>query len=430
MKIPKEKKDFLINKSSIFCLSPFMGNKHYFNYFSPCLSEYRDHHFVEENDLRIHDANEIINKEKYNKLRLAMIHNDVSSKELDRCKMCNMFNAAGARCSREWSNYYYEDIFDDIMDNINEDGSLKDPNLIFYVHLSYTNTCNYKCRYCEPERSSALTNEFKALKKDMNYVVDRNKKEFFKNELFDKWKQKLLTTRLIHFTCSGEALLTQENIDVMKFLIDNNKTDVHLLYNTNLSVRYFNNTDIFNLWSKFKKVIVLVSAEGLDPYHQIIKGSPNKFSTVEENIKTLRAMPNITLNVHATYGAHNFLHLPKFHKYLYDKKLIKANEFYLNPLFQDPESVQIYPLYMKKKAEAVYLNHINWLNSIKDEEHIVNFYFNKSSGEYKNAINFMYLNDKTHLISSYIKSYEEIDNFRKTDSFVLEELKMLRSASR
>lgn len=402
-----------------------MGNKQYFNYFSPCLSEWRDHHFVEDNDLKIYDANEIINLEKYNKLRLAMLKNDTTCKELDRCKMCKMFQSAGSRCSREWSNYYYADIFDEILDNIDDDGSLKDPNKIYYVHLSYTNTCNYKCRYCEPERSGALTSEFKALKKNINYTVDTEKKDFFKKQLFEKWKPKLLSTRLIHFTCSGEALLTQENIDVMNFLIENNKTDVHLLYNTNLSVRTFNNVDIFNLWSKFKKVIVLVSAEGLDPYNKIIKGSPCSFKTVEENIKTLRTMPNIVLNVHATYGAHNMLHLPYFHRYLYEQKLIKANEFYLNPLFQDPESVQIYPQYMKKKTEAVFLKHIEWLNSI-NEEGIVNFYFNKSNIEYENAIKFMYSADKTNLIKDYIQGYIDIDKFRKTDSFVLEELKLLK----
>lgn len=403
-----------------------MGNKHYFNYFSPCLSEWRDFHFLEENDLRIHDANEIINQEKYNKLRLAMINNDTSSKELDRCKMCTMFNNAGSRCSREWSNYYYEDIFDDIMDNLNDDGTLKDPNKIFYVHLSYTNVCNYKCRYCEPERSSALTAEFKALNKEQNYIVDRDKKEFFKKDLFNKWKPKILNTRLIHFTCSGESLLTQENIDILNFLIDNNKTDVHLLYNTNLSVRYFNNVDIFDLWKKFKKVIVLVSAEGLDPYNKIIKGSPVPFNVVLDNMKLLRKMPNVILNVHSTYGAHNFLHLPAFHKALYNEGVIKANEFYLNPLFQDPESVQIYPAYMKKKAESIYLNHIKWLDSIVDEDHIVNFYFNKSKIEYENAIKFMYAADKSHQIKDYIKNYLDIDKYRAVNSFELEELKMLK----
>ena len=56
----------------------------------------------------------------------------------------------------------------------------------------------------------------------------------------------------------------------------------------------------------------------------------------------------------------------------------------------------------------------------------MNFYFNKSKIEYENAIKFMYAEDKKHQIAAYIKSYEDIDKYRKVNSFELDELRLLK----
>ena len=339
--------------------------------------------------------------------------------------MCKMYEDIGYKSPRNWGNFYFKEFIKDYVI-----GKLYNKLPKKYIHLSFTNVCNFKCRMCEPERSTGWLKEAEELfnkKIDINFF---NISTDLKKKFLEDIKPELKTAKLIHMSSAGEPFLTNENLEILDFLIHNNIKNVHLLYNTNMSIRMHKGIDIYEKLSHFEKVIILMSIDGLDERNRYVRGydQTTTWPKIEQNIRDIISIiPKVELHLYTAVSAINAYHVPDLHKDFYNKGYIKANRFRLNPVFKDDHTVQLLPKFLKLKIAEKYLAHMTWLNTI-NEPNIYNFYNEKSVKEYKQFIEYMLKDDKTYQLPNFHSFNNKLDVSRKIDLYnVFPELKILKN---
>ena len=101
----------------------------------------------------------------------------------------------------------------------------------------------------------------------------------------------------------------------------------------------------------------------------------------------------------------NAWHLPDFHKDLVSRGLIKPQDLNVN-ILQDPTfyRIDIAPLDYKKKLQAKYQEHLEWLRPQDPLQ--------RATVGFESAINFMMSTDNTHLIDTFWRKTHELDAVR------------------
>jgi hypothetical protein len=428
-------KEYHLKENKYFCMFPWIGYRNLHGYYSPCPCMWRkDSTFTDKNNLKVRDYKDMCNDDDFKLLRKSMITEDFENNPISEyCKMCKKYSYANMKSPRDWSNHYFGEFFDEAIENTNEDFTLKNPNLLRFIHISFGNVCNFKCKICEPQRSTAWIPDWKSMYGESIDINFYNISHEDKQKHFETIKEELKHTKLIHFSSAGEPFLTFDHIQILNHLIENDKTDVHLLYNTNMSLRFYKTYDIYKLLSKFKKVIILMSIDGAFEYNKILRGYDKNttWEVIENNIQSMiKEIPNVELHLYSAVGILNSFNITKLHKYFYDKGYIKANRMRVNPIFIDNYSIQVLPNEMKKLVQQNFEEHINWLSTITDEEDVYNFYHDKVINEYNNFIKYMWKDDKSHQLKRLIKETDKLDVLRNEKTFdVIEELKELRNYS-
>ena len=408
-----------------FCIFPWIGYRNLHGYYSPCPCMWRkDFTFSEKNSLKDKTYRDIDENTFFSRLRNLMSSKKRKKNLLECCKMCTFYEDIGYKSPRNWGNFYFKEYIKDYVV-----GKLYNKLPKKYIHLSFTNVCNFKCRMCEPERSTGWIKEAEEIfnkKIDIDfYNMSNENKQKYLNEI----KPDLITAKLIHMSSAGEPFITNENIDVLDFLISNNIKDVHLLYNSNMSTRFYRGVDLYKKLSFFNKVIILMSIDGLGECNRYIRGYDTnlKWEQIEQNIKDIISIiPNVELHLYTAVSALNALHVPDLHKYFYNKGYIKANRFRLNPVFKDDHTVQLLPMFFKIKIKEKYRAHILWLKSL-NEPGICNFYNDKSEKEYEQFIKYMLKYDKSHQMDEFFSFNKKLDESRNINLLdVFPEFKLLK----
>jgi MoaA/NifB/PqqE/SkfB family radical SAM enzyme len=412
--------DKLINSDS-FCLGPWITLKTYFNYYSPCPCEARDYSFIDENDLTKHSYKDIINSKKYNDLRLALLNDDRNHPSLKRCYDCKRFANNNIGSYREWTNKYWKDNIKEILENTNEDGSLKEIDKVKFLPLTLNNICNFKCRFCDAERSSSLEKEFNELK-NKNYVHSwKGNKQLPKmsTDVLNSLTEEIEKTEVLHFSCAGEPFLTSDHLNILINLINKKLTNKHLIYHTNLSVINYKNLNILEILNNFSKVTLLISMDGLDPYNQIIRGTNIEEKIIKHNIMECRkTIKNLELNLHSSICVYNIFHITDFHKHMYENGYIDIHEIYLNPVTDWDQNTQSLPIELKQKINEKFDKHLYWLYSLNDSnKEKTNFYFKNIIQEFSNFKLFINKIDDSKNFGKIISEIKILDEYRKLNSF-------------
>ena len=218
-----------------------------------------------------------------------------------------------------------------------EDGSVNDLNWSYW-DFRLSNKCNFRCRTCGPEHSTAWQAE---LNSPDNTVRENNRPGWQAGfEYFLKNSQNI---EEIYFA-GGEPLLIDEHYHLLEWLIQNKKTNIVLSYNTNLSILEYKDWKILDLWKKFKYVYVSPSIDHFGKKAELIRKGTN-WTQVEKNLKTILKEKHIQVRPTLTISALNILDFVEIHKYFFKMGLIKTiNHFALNMVLQ-PEffSVSILP---------------------------------------------------------------------------------------
>ena len=305
--------------------------------------------------------NEVWNNDNYKKIRKDFLEGNIPP----QCqKPCYDREIQGGYSHRQEMNYKWEDYhYLQKPDFTKETGYLNRPPI--YLDIRFGNICNFRCRMCGSFASSKWAKEKEEL------LIDRGfkQKERKIHPITDLWtdndvlwkdlKELLPHIEEIYFA-GGEPLMQQGHYKLLHFLIDNQKSNLEINYNTNLSVLHYKDENLVELWKHFKKVNIWVSQDGVGKVAEYIRKELD-WKLFDKNFK--KALPYIK-SISCTYQAYNvysfidlYAYSKKHGRYVYPSLLTNPN--YL--------SAQVLPKHEKKKVVHYYKNYLT-KNKLNFEE--------------------------------------------------------------
>ena len=278
------------------------------------------------------------------------------------------------------------------------------------------------CRSCGDIFSS---NWVKESKKYGWAPKDKPNVEYAGRYEMDMWEQMiphLDNIQQIYFA-GGEPLMMKEHYMFLEELIKRGKTDVRLIYNSNFTELKFKQKNVLDMWKEFSDVSIGASLDAMGPRAEIMRYG-TKWSKVEDNrTRMLEVCPQVDFYISSTVSVFNAFHIPDFHRDWADKGLIRIQDFNIN-ILQGPDNyrVDIMPLKMKHKLTSQINDHIDY---IKDKDPL-----NRASVGFKSLITFLWANDNSKHIPSFVKLVNKLDRFRNEDTWnTFPELGELREVS-
>jgi len=312
-------KEFLLNQSKTFCMAPWIHlHSSPVGQIKPCC-------IARNSADTLGGTNNIYNTENSSLINLVNlpVMNRLRQKMLNEipdevCGMCHEHELADIRSFRNSINKDFGHHFDDSMNETNEDGSLKSFKMR-YFDIRFNNICNFKCRTCGSDFSSQWEQEDKKY-----FLKPQNIKHSYTQILQDVLDQ-IPNIESAYFA-GGEPLITEEHYLILEEMIKCGRTDIKLIYNTNLSNLKFKNKDLLNLWKQFKnKVAVYASIDHFGERAEYIRHGTD-WGIVENNFIAVKKEPYIKLQMNTVLSLFNYVTIKDFYQYLYDKNLYMPND--------------------------------------------------------------------------------------------------------
>jgi len=396
--------------SKVFCMMPWI-HTHVWpsgKAFPCCMSDST----VEYGNLNDNSLAEIWNDEKYKQLRLNMLN----EKESLECNRCYEMEKSNVWTLRKMVNQTYDKHWDRV-ETTQDDGTVEEVNM-GYMDIRVSNICNFRCRTCGPELSSAwhedhikLYGEKPQWPKIMNIA---------NNERFWKDLQPLLFTVEEACWAGGEPIITEEHYKILDFWVENNMKDVRLRYTTNFSNLYFKKKSILEYWNSFNDVRIAASLDAMGKRGELIRAGM-EWNVIEDNRRQMiKECPDVYFEITPTVSIMNVYHLPDFHKDWVDKELLEPNNIRVN-ILTHPEDyrIQIIPKEERKKFIDKYKEHIKWIDD--------NFGEGVAKNGFMSILDFLEQGNYEDSISNFINRNKALDKTREESLFdVCTELKFLK----
>jgi len=349
----------LLVESKHFCMMPWV-HMHAFpdgRAYPCCLSDY----WHPVGDLRKHTMEEVWNQTPYKTMRQNML----SDKPCKECTKCYEQEEHGAFSMRNDSNRNYGHHISEI-NKTHEDGT--NPEFkIRYWDVRFSNLCNFSCRSCGPIFSSNWYNDHVKLYNRKPDVLGR---DMSRVEYTAGDEEAMLAQMLPHipyleqvYFAGGEPLIMKEHYFMLEKLIEHNKTDVRIQYNTNFSELRYKDKHVFDYWKHFKNISVGASLDASGARAELMRKGTDWKQTLENRQRMKDEVPHVDFYVSATVSSMNVLHVLDFHREWVELGLIDAKDFNIN-LCQSPEWYRpnIFPKWFKEKViKPKYEEHIAWL---------------------------------------------------------------------
>lgn len=334
----------------------------------------------------------------YNDNMKQVRNNMLNNKPCNECKRCYEDEKHGLFSMRNSSNKHFGHYIKDVKD---ENPKFK----IRYWDIRFSNICNFKCRYCGPNFSSNWWEDKAALygaeKIGHNKFLHAGKN---KDDIWEQMVPHLPYIEQIYFA-GGEPLIMEEHYRLLKWLVENNRTDVRLIYNTNFSELKFKKQNVLDWWKKFNSVSVGASLDAMGPRAEYMRKG-TVWEDIEDNRKQmLDICPNVDFYISATVNIFNALHVTDFHRNWTERKLIAAQDFNVN-LLHSPSYYRCDILPQRYKDEAIIKinDTIEWL---KDKDHL-----SRATGGYQGLINFMQQSTSNHSLKEFFRITDQLDALR------------------
>ncbi len=233
----------------------------------------------------------------------------------NRCKVCQKVEQAGGKSIRLETFEKYE-----------KTDLSSGP---FYFDIRFSNVCNFKCRTCWHGASSKWFEDAKALKRSLTEsAIIKNVDDF--DDFISKFGDKLLNSKEIYFA-GGEPLVTEEHYLLLDYLLEHNRTDILLRYNTNFSILKFKGRDILQYWERFSNVEVMASLDEIEEKGEYVR-SGFDWNQFLDNRRKLDTLNNVKFKVAPTISVFNIGSLVEMYHRLVDKAIIEPDDFYINLL--------------------------------------------------------------------------------------------------
>lgn len=353
--------------------------------------------------------NDILQSEKFNQLRKNML-NKIRCKECTHCYFREDNNLDSPRKSY---NNKYKDIID--ATQFNQDGSLEEVKPV-YLDIRLSNVCNLKCRMCSGYFSSAIAQEDAVLfnntiAKESSLDLQTRQKNIEQLLEYIPYIEKI-------YFAGGEPLLSAEHYQILDALIANNKTDVALQYNTNLTTLKYKKTNIVDLWKHFKNLRIGASLDAQGSVAEYFRHG-TIWEEILKNLTFLKEnLSHLDLRITSAVGFYNVENLIEMQQTWHQSQLHNIDKFEIN-IITSPEhlAVNILPTHHKDRLKIIIQDHIEWCN-INDAKMLAK--------NWEDVLNYMMSDDCLHMISEFKRLTNILDKHRNEDfSKVLPQFKDL-----
>lgn len=333
--------------------------------------------------------NEVWNDEPMRRIRRMYLRNEVPQECYVTChKKEEQSRGLSFRTQHnsKWAHKHY------LWDTTNPDGSVDEP--ISYFDIRWSNVCNFKCRICGPRNSTKWISDYKKLTGKVPYGVQDYWAD--NDKLWNDIPTFIDNVEEVYFA-GGEPLMMDEHYKLLEYLIENNKTDLQLTYNTNLSVLKYKHYDLRELWGHFKRIVLWPSIDGMGKEAEYSRSGLN-WNQFQKNAILTKDYITTMSCVISIFSIHSAIELIKW-----------CNNYNFNwfgTTLHTPTyfSIQCLPKEEKKIILNKYKDFLNeYKNALKPDEikHVMTW------------LSFMMAEDNSHLLPKFKANIESLDLIRK-----------------
>lgn len=397
---PKFSKDHLLKNSKNFCMLPWV---HFHMWpdskvFPCCIAESFMPVATYKGSLE-----KVWNAEKMKELRIDMI-NDRPNK---MCTRCYDLEASGVHSLRKTSLGSFGKYFDAV-EKTKKDGTVDEMQLR-YLDIRFSNLCNFKCRTCGPDLSSAWVDDHEALHGELPFKVLR-----IESGIWDEIKPYLGQVEVAYFA-GGEPVICDELYQILDHWIEIGHFKVSLGYTTNFSILKYKGKSVLDYWKKFPDTRISASLDDSGPRAEYLRKG-TIWKQIEANRRLmLEECPHIYFEITPTIGIYNVWHFPEFHREWVDKGLLEIDNIRLNLLTKPSYlSIEILPKATRYKIIKI------WEKALEDLEALALAQDKPIPNvrEGYNAVITMLKNENAgDSLKSFWKYSNPLDELRKEDLF-------------
>jgi len=281
-----------------------------------------------------------------------------------------------------------------------DDGYVDDFKLR-YLDFRASNVCNLKCRMCGGKFSSRIAEEESKLYDQDQYIELKLSKDQIDSTLAFL-ESNIDSLEFVYFA-GGEPLLIPEHYKILDLLIKHKRNDIAISYNTNLTTLKYKNINIINYWNQFSNISVGASIDVFGPQADYVR-SGTDYDQIEQNYHAIKDYVkfSITSIVHIL----NVFNLPKLQKNWIEVINLDPRDISFQILIT-PEylALQVLPNDYKKIVKETIDQHIGWLLTVMNTEHLVL--------TWQSVLQYMDLEDKSHLLNEFFRLNDDKDRYRK-----------------
>ena len=415
-----EKQWYRLTESKTFCMMPW-SHMHAFpdgRAYPCCLADY----WHPVGDLRKSTMKQVWNEQPLRDMRKNMLEDQRNI----QCTKCYEQEDNGFFSMRNDANRNYGHHIDDV-EQTELDGTHSEFK-IRYWDVRFSNLCNFSCRSCGPIFSSNWYNDHVKLYNRKPDVLGRDMQRV---EYTAGDEDAMLEQMLPHiphleqvYFAGGEPLIMKEHYFMLEKLIEHNKTDIRIQYNTNFSELRFKDKHVFDYWKHFKNVSVGASLDASGNRAELMRKGTSWTQTLSNRRRMIEEVPHVDFYVSATVSAMNVLHVLDFHRQWTELGLIEAKDFNIN-ICQSPEwyRIDIFPDRFKHEIIIpAYEKHIAWLEP-QDK-------LQRATTGYKSLLNLLTAQDASHLLPRFREEIQKLDNIRNENFWeTFPELKILNEST-
>lgn len=278
---------------------------------------------------------------------------------ISSCQDCYHIDNLGGTSMRKRSNLEFSDYLY-LVDKTLKDGSLSTSELIF-LDLRFSNICNFKCRSCNPTNSTSWYPDAKHFSGSVPNVIIKPTHSI--DEIWSILEEQLPYLKRIYFA-GGEPLLQDEHYELLEKLIQKNRTDIFLEYNTNLSTLEYKKWKALELWGVFSNVSIGASIDGIKEQGEILRKGM-KWDNIIKNFNSIKnEIPQALLKVTPTLGVANSFHITEAIEAFIDLQMVINPEDIALNILNDPKYLSVHILNTEERA-ALKLHYSDFLSKLK-----------------------------------------------------------------
>lgn len=345
------------------------------------------------------DLNTVINNEKMKTVRRQML----AGQRPDVCNNCWRQEDRNLISLRQENNSLFRHHMP-LINKTKPDGTFEEFKLRSFDFRT-SNVCNLRCRSCSGKYSSRIAREEIELYPeiyDQNNFVELKLNSAEISNVLGFVKESIHELEQIYFA-GGEPLVMYEHYMILNFLIEHQRTDVELVYNTNLSTLKYKKFSIIDYWKQFSDVTVLASIDLIGERANYAR-SGVEYRVIEENYIAIRDY--VRVKIDSTLTVYNAFNLVDLQQHWIKTFNMPPGDFNIRIAMLPPEvlSCRVLPKSYKESVSKKIVDHINWLGNISGSVALVE--------KWQEVLYFMNSDDQSHLLGEFFRINDDKDRIR------------------